>query len=81
MSVDLANAPNLKHKQALADIQSLLLNDLTATNHIILDQLTSNVPVIQTIARHIINSGGKRLRPIVGIAERQLFRLSRSKNI
>ena len=50
-------------KQILTEIQHLLARDLAATNRLILEQLTSEIEIIQTIAQHIINSGGKRLRP------------------
>lgn len=41
----------------------LIQKDFEATNQLIIEQLTSDVPLIQSIASHIIKSGGKRLRP------------------
>lgn len=73
MVANVTNALNLKSKQTLSDIQLLLADDLTATNQLILEQLVSNVPVIQTIARHIINSGGKRLRPLLVLLSANYF--------
>lgn len=40
-------------------------NDLQAVDALILSELSSYVPLIQTIAYYIIQSGGKRLRPLV----------------
>jgi len=46
------------------ELTSLCERDLTAINSIILDKLDSNVPLVQEIASYLINSGGKRLRPL-----------------
>ena len=56
---------NFTPKEILTGIQGLLADDLTATNQLILEQLTSEITIIQTIAQHIITSGGKRLRPLL----------------
>lgn len=50
---------------ALQKIRQPILKDLTAINQLIVDELFSTVPLIQTIAQHIVTSGGKRLRPLV----------------
>jgi octaprenyl-diphosphate synthase len=60
-------------QQALTDIQALLADDLSATNQIILEQLTSEVPIIQTITQRIISSGGKRLRPLLVLLSANYF--------
>jgi len=52
-------------KDVLTQIQQLLASDLNATNQIITGQLTSDVPIIQTIAEYIVQSGGKRPRPLL----------------
>ena len=59
------NPINSTPKEILTGIQDLLADDLIATNQLILEQLTSEVTIIQTIAQHIITSGGKRLRPLL----------------
>ncbi len=59
------NSVHLTPRQILTEIQGLLANDLIATNKLILDQLSSEVPIIQKIAEYIISSGGKRLRPLL----------------
>ena len=60
-------------KQILAGIQVLLSADLSATNQLIIEQLASEVPIIQTIAKHIITSGGKRLRPLLVLLTANYF--------
>ena len=41
-------------------------------NRIILDRARSNVELIPELARHLIDSGGKRLRPMLTIAAAKL---------
>lgn len=60
-------------KQILTEIQDLLAKDLMATNRLILEQLISDVAIIQTIAQHIVNSGGKRLRPLLVLLSANYF--------
>jgi octaprenyl-diphosphate synthase len=40
-------------------------DDFDAVNRTIHEQLTSNVPMVEKVAEHIIDSGGKRLRPML----------------
>ena len=41
--------------------------DFDAVNQLIVDELSSNVALIGDIGNHLINAGGKRLRPIVAL--------------
>ncbi len=65
--------PNVPARQILIQIQELLAKDLEATNQLIVQQLVSDVPIIQTIAQHIIKSGGKRLRPLLVLLTANYF--------
>ncbi len=65
--------PNVSSRQILSEIQELLAKDLEATDHLITQQLVSDVPIIQTIAKHIIKSGGKRLRPLLVLLTANYF--------
>jgi len=47
------------------DIRAPVKDDLKATDELICTELVSKVPLIQEITRHIVNSGGKRLRPLL----------------
>ncbi len=51
----------------LGEVQVLLAEDMAAVNQIIEASLYSEVPLIDQLARHIINSGGKRLRPAIAL--------------
>ncbi|KOR32436.1 octaprenyl diphosphate synthase [Achromatium sp. WMS3] len=48
----------------LSDIRELIFKDLQAVNTLILQALASDVILINQIGRYIIQSGGKRLRPM-----------------
>lgn len=49
----------------LTDIQALISDDITKTDQLILNKLSSDVVLINQIGHYIINSGGKRLRPLL----------------
>lgn len=49
----------------LSAIRELIADDLRATDLLILDRLQSDVVLINQIGHYIINSGGKRLRPMI----------------
>ena len=49
----------------LSDIKSLMRDDLTAIDNEIRHQLHSDVVLIDQVSHYIINSGGKRLRPML----------------
>jgi octaprenyl-diphosphate synthase len=65
--------PSISSRQILSEIQTLLADDLEVTNQLITQQLVSDVPIIQTIAQHIIKSGGKRLRPLLVLLTAHYF--------
>ena len=45
-------------------IKNLAKNDLSLMDEVIKSRLLSKAELIQDVSYHIINSGGKRLRPI-----------------
>ncbi|WP_456378803.1 octaprenyl diphosphate synthase [Thiolapillus sp.] len=49
----------------LSAIRDLITDDLRATDLLILDRLQSDVVLINQIGHYIVNSGGKRLRPMI----------------
>lgn len=51
----------------LTAIRQLTATDLAQTNAIIVNQLQSDITLINAIATHIIESGGKRIRPLLAI--------------
>ena len=50
---------------SLEKIRAPVLSDLVQVNKLIIKQLHSDIPLIQTVAGHILDSGGKRLRPLL----------------
>lgn len=49
----------------LSEIRALITDDIQAVDQLILDRLSSDVVLINQIGHYIINSGGKRLRPLL----------------
>ena len=50
--------------------------DLVSVNTIIIDKLDSNVPLVQEVAKYLIMSGGKRLRPLLTVSS---FHMTKNK--
>lgn len=53
---------------ALVQLHDMLSPDLKQVYDIILAEIGQEIPLLNTIARHLINAGGKRLRPILTLA-------------
>lgn len=49
----------------LTDIYKSVESEFDAVNGLIIDQLSSRVPLVEKIAQYIVESGGKRMRPLV----------------
>ena len=58
--------------EMLAPILALVDADMEGVNRIILDKAVSDVALIPQLAHHLIDSGGKRLRPMLTIAAAKL---------
>ncbi len=56
----------------LKPLLDLVAADLEGINRIILDKAVSEVELIPELAHHLINSGGKRLRPMLTLAASKL---------
>ncbi len=57
---------------SLKPILALVRDDMGGVNRIILDKAVSDVELIPKLAHHLIDSGGKRLRPMLTIAAAKL---------
>ena len=58
--------------ETLEPMLGLVAADMEAVNRIILDKAISDVALIPELAHHLIDSGGKRLRPMLTIAAAKL---------
>jgi octaprenyl-diphosphate synthase len=54
-----------RHSMTLDEIRALAAADMAAVDRTIRTRLSSAVPLVETVADHIIAGGGKRLRPLV----------------
>jgi octaprenyl-diphosphate synthase len=57
--------PSGQARMDLAALRGLVADDLAAVDRLILDRLRSDVVLINQVGHYIVNSGGKRLRPLV----------------
>lgn len=57
----------------LAQIQSLVAEDMQAVNDLIRLRLASHVVLINQLSAYIVNSGGKRLRPLLVLLTARAF--------
>ena len=51
--------------QNFNEIQALMKSEIDLMNNILVDRLDSNVGLINKMSQYIINSGGKRIRPLL----------------
>ncbi|MDP8033342.1 octaprenyl diphosphate synthase [Pasteurella atlantica] len=52
---------------SLEQIQALIKDDMQGVNQAILDQLNSDVVLINQLGHYIISGGGKRIRPLIAL--------------
>ena len=60
---------NLKTNNIMGDfnqIKSVVLDDSNKVDDLIRDNLNTDVALISKVSEYIINSGGKRIRPLIG---------------
>lgn len=66
---------------SITKLSDLLSDKVKSTNQVIEANLGSNkTPMIENIASHLINSGGKRIRPLLTLAASSLFAYNESKD-
>lgn len=59
-------------KASIAPLMQLVENDMKRVNALILSKTGSKVEMIPEVAKHLIDSGGKRLRPMITLAAAQM---------
>ncbi|WAJ69867.1 octaprenyl diphosphate synthase [Catenovulum adriaticum] len=65
----------------LTEIKSLAEPDMRAVNQVIAGQLKSDVALIQQLGFYIVNSGGKRIRPLITTLAARALNDSHDKHI
>ena len=51
----------------IADIRACVADEFERVNQLIIDQLQSNVDLVENIGHYIVDAGGKRLRPLLAL--------------
>ena len=59
-------------RASVEPLVKLVRSDMERVNRLILDKAGSDVEMIPEVARHLIDSGGKRLRPMLTLAAAQM---------
>ena len=67
--------------ESLQPLLDIVAEDMQAVNRIILDKAVSDVELIPKLAHHLIELGGKRLRPMLTIAAAKLCGYQRDGHI
>lgn len=62
------HSANPVRHNAVEQLQSLVADELLRVNDVIIDRMESPVEMIPNLAGHLINSGGKRIRPMLTLA-------------
>ena len=52
----------------MQQIRALVSSEFEQVNALIIEQLHSNVPLVENIGHYIVDAGGKRLRPLLVLA-------------
>ena len=55
----------------IADIRACVADEFERVNQLIIDQLQSNVDLVENIGHYIVDAGGKRLRPLLALLAAQ----------
>ena len=75
------NISSARKKDDFEEFLNWLQNDLNSVNKLILENLTNSSSLISDLSNHIINSGGKRIRPLLTLAVAKLCGYSGSRHI
>ncbi len=74
-------AASKNNKISLDALYALIGEDLRAVDALILERVKSEIPLIHDIVKHIVASGGKRIRPALTLISSQLCGYSGSRHI
>ncbi|MCZ8320586.1 MAG: polyprenyl synthetase family protein, partial [Novosphingobium sp.] len=68
MSADIVPLRPRASAPSLAPMLALTAEGMNAVNAVILEKMQSRIPLIPTLAGHLIAGGGKRMRPMLTLA-------------
>ncbi|MCB1847732.1 MAG: polyprenyl synthetase family protein, partial [Halieaceae bacterium] len=51
----------------MQDIRATVASEFEQVNQLIIDQLRSDVPMVENVGHYIVDAGGKRLRPLLAL--------------
>lgn len=74
-------AASTQKAPSLDALYALIRDDLKRVDTLILDRVNSEIPLIHDISRHIVASGGKRIRPALTLISAQLCGYSGPRHI
>lgn len=72
MNIAVATAEKVEDRASIDRLLGLVGQDMGEVNALILSRTGSDVAMIPEVAKHLISSGGKRLRPMLTLAAAQL---------
>ena len=67
-----AEARILDRQPPIGALHALLAAEMAAVDRLVHERIGSAVPLIPDLARHLVDSGGKRLRPVLALAAARL---------
>lgn len=67
--------------QPIEEIKQLVITEFQAVDSLIASHLFSNIPLIEQISEHILQGGGKRLRPLIVLLVAKAFGYSGQDHI
>ena len=62
-----------KAEPSLTPLMALVADGMNSVNAVILDRMQSRIPLVPTLAGHLIAGGGKRMRPMLTLAGASLL--------
>ncbi len=77
----MSDRPVIAAPETMADIWELYSRELEGVEGEIQKNLDSHVALVNTVAAHILNSGGKRVRPLLILLSARLFRYTEQEHL
>ena len=79
--MNIINLKNFKEYDFFEDFSNWLQKDLNQVNKIILETLETDSSLVTDLSSHIIQAGGKRIRPLLTLATSKLCGYSGKRHL